>query len=228
MQSLKLDALVFTRTLLYPSSIIRSKINQLLPLAIAATNDDWYKIIAEGLRVLSSIIVVSKSTTGCIDFSTSAFSASANAMEIDEKPRTELQETDLRDISISIYQSVVPRLKLSDIDQEIKENAILTIGKLFKHLGIYLCSDYDYLPSTLDILQKRLENEVTRNATLKALIDIASSDLFVHTPVDTSKHFNEIVKVLALFLRQQSRSLKLNTLQTIDSLFASVCSHQVR
>jgi cullin-associated NEDD8-dissociated protein 1 len=63
-----------------------------------------------------------------------------------------------------IFKAVLPRLEALDIDQEIKECAITTVGKLFAHMGDELKNQ---LPVVLTLLRKRLDNEITRTPTLK-------------------------------------------------------------
>ncbi|CAN0502182.1 unnamed protein product [Discosporangium mesarthrocarpum] len=60
----------------------------------------------------------------------------------------------------------------------------------------------------------RLRNEITRMATLKALALIATSPL----QVDLSSILAPAMEELALFLRQQSRTLKQTTLETLLAL----------
>ena len=58
-QTLKLDALLFLHLLFehHSAEVMQPFIPQALPHVLAATSEDWYKIIAEALRVVGSIIV---------------------------------------------------------------------------------------------------------------------------------------------------------------------------
>lgn len=69
-----------------------------------------------------------------------------------EHPQAEL-------IARQIYPVVLLRLKATDIDQEVKENAITTMASLLAHLGNYLQSEW---PVCIPIFLERLKNEITR------------------------------------------------------------------
>lgn len=58
-QTLKLDALLFLHLLFehHSAEVMQPFISQPLPHVLAAINEDWYKIIAEALRVVGSIVV---------------------------------------------------------------------------------------------------------------------------------------------------------------------------
>ena len=197
-QALKLDALLFLRLALetHPPEALQGSLARLLPLVVAAVHEDWYKIIAEALRVLGALVQVAR-------------------------PRDETDagmftgNYDYSPLVLPVYQAVLPRLEALDIDQEIKECAITTVGKLFSHFGDALKQQ---LPVVLSLLRKRLDNEITRLSTLKALAVIASSPLHLDL---SSFLLMDATSELSLFLRQQSRGLKQTTLQTLDALVLS-------
>jgi cullin-associated NEDD8-dissociated protein 1 len=112
---------------------------------------------------------------------------------------------------IPCYNSIMLRLETMDIDFEIKECSILSIGTLFSQCGEHLTSK---LPIVLKLLQKRLENETTRTVTLKAISSIATSTL----PLNLNDFLMNSAEDLANYLKQYSRSLKQQTLSTLDAL----------
>jgi hypothetical protein len=109
------------------------------------------------------------------------------------------------------YHSIMLRLETMDIDFEIKECSIRSIGTLFSQCGDQLTSR---LPMVLQLLQKRLENETTRTVTLKAISFIATSAL----PLNLNDFLMNSSEDLANYLKQYSRSLKQQTLFTLDAL----------
>ena len=113
-----------------------------------------------------------------------------------------------------IYDALLPRLEALDIDQEIKECSISTVGTLFAVFGDHL---NDQLPTVLILLRKRLDNENTRTPTLKALAVMATSRL----NLNLSSVIDQSTTELSMFLRQQSRGLKQTTLSTLDALISS-------
>lgn len=193
-QTLKLDALSFLRLTFQSHSpdSLQASIPRLLPMVISAINEEWYKIIAEALRVISDIIKAARP----MDLDSNMFIGSYNGYS---------------SIAIPIYDAILPRLEALDIDQEIKECAIIAVGTLFGYLGDQIP---DRLPPVLALLRKRMENEITRISTLKTVATIASSPL----ALDLSQILSESTFELSQFLRQQNRLLKQTTLQTFESL----------
>lgn len=193
-QTLKLDALLFLRSAfeLHSLTSLQGILPKSLTLVLTAVNDDWYKIIAEALRVLSSVI---------------------NVMRPVESISNTYMDSSIPDVKHMVgmmYDCLITRLEANDVDQEIKECAIVAAGKLFSTFGDMLT---DKLPHVLGLLCRKLDNEATRIITLKALISIADSTLHLDLSCLTTTAF---VGELLLFLRQQNRLLKQTTLQAIE------------
>ncbi len=182
----------------HPAAVLQPSLGRLVPLVVTILGEDWYKIIAEALRVLGSIVQVMRPR----DAQSGAFLPS---------------NYDYRPLVSIIYGAVLSRLSAQDIDQEIKECAISSMGKLLSHAGDELSTQ---LPTVLGLLQRRLENETTRSATLKTLVVVAVSPL----SLDLSSFVASSVKDLSHFLRQNSRTLQQLTLQCLDALLASPSS----
>ena len=107
------------------------------------------------------------------------------------------------------------RLSQNDIDQEIKECAVSTMGGLVAHFADVECLTDRVSADIWSLLQTRLRNEVTRIATLNALRRIANSPLNTNMG---SQYLQDTVECLASFMRQQMRTLKLTTLVTTDAV----------
>ena len=141
----------------------------LLQVVAALVTDDWYKVIAEALRVLEAVV-------------TAAAKAKA-----DGSPPSDA-------VVATVFDAVNKRLDTVDIDQEIKDCAINAVGKVASSLSqshppltlmrepwqlISCFGDsgalQGKLPALFLLLQRRLENETTRTATLKAITAIACS-----------------------------------------------------
>lgn len=195
-QTLKLDALLFLHALFeyHPAEVMQPHIPAVLPHILGCIKEDWYKIIAEALRVLGAVIVAARPVNSLGDMFVGSSDQSAMAHP-------------------SFYV-VLSRLEVHDIDQEIKECAISTMGKLFVHFGDEL---KEQLPIVLGLLRRRMENDTTRNSTLKSL------DMMAHSPLalDLSPVLQQSSVELSHFLRQQSRVLKQQALITLDSLVRS-------
>lgn len=193
-QTLKLETLNFFRVCyaFHPSSVVLDSATRFLPMITRAVGDEWYKIIAESLRVLETMIINARP----LDAVTGMLAPMHPALE---------------SMLPKIFDCVMSRLVALDIDIEIKECGISCVGTLFKHCGDRL---ENQLPEVLALLQKRLENETTRTATLRALSAIAQSPLSLNLSAFTASSGD----VLASFLKQYSRNLKQLTLQTITAL----------
>lgn len=71
-----------------------------------------------------------------------------------------------------------PKLEAQDIDQEVKEAAILCVSGLFAKLGNHIpAADVD---ACLRTLEQRLGNEITRLTAVRAIEEIASSPLNIN------------------------------------------------
>lgn len=87
------------------------------------------------------------------------------------------------------------RLRAADIDQEVKERAISCMGQVVSCLGDCLTAEMSVcLPIFLD----RLNNEITRLTTVKALTKVAASTLHIDlTPILVS--IPHILLILFIF-----------------------------
>ncbi len=128
---MKIDTLSFVPHLLrnqcQPPTVFHPHAPVLVPAVITAVSDPFYKISSEALLVLESLVKVLRplGVTSNFDF----------------KPYT-----------TNVYQCCFVRLKVSDIDQEVKERAIACMGQIIAHLGDHLQHE---LPNCLPILLDR-------------------------------------------------------------------------
>lgn len=155
--NMKIDSLSFIYCLLtsHPPKVFHPHIGIILPPVISAVFDNFYKITAEALNVLQELVKVIRPLEGECNF--------------DFVPFTK-----------DIYNCTLIRLKTADIDQEVKEKAISTMGQIVCNLGDYLRPE---LPVCLPLFLDRLRNEITRLTTVKALTKIAGSPLRIDLPI---------------------------------------------
>jgi len=116
---------------------------------------------------------------------------------------------DAKPYAQELYDTTLERLKQLDIDQEVKEVAIECMGLIISLLGDKL--NNGAVPAALKMLTERLGNEVTRLVTVKAFEQIAGS----HLKIDIQPVLEEVVKLLATFLRQHNRQLKQATISAL-------------
>ncbi|RLO07596.1 hypothetical protein DYB28_000406 [Aphanomyces astaci] len=191
--SLKLDAILFLRLLLstHDAALFQKHLSAIVPLAVENAKDDWYKIVAKALQLVAAIVQVLRPSPGTTSLPPSLVS-----------------------FVQPLYTAVLPRLQAYDIDQEIKDNAIASMGLIVASLGDHLTSA---LPVVLPLIQERVQNEITRIAAIKALGIIARSPL----QLDLSIVLADVVTSLSQLLRQQSRTLKQTALDTLIALVTS-------
>uniref|UniRef100_A0A914C839 TATA-binding protein interacting (TIP20) domain-containing protein n=1 Tax=Acrobeloides nanus TaxID=290746 RepID=A0A914C839_9BILA len=159
----------------------------LLPLVTNSVQDSFYKVSAEALVVICSIIRVLRPLDG-------------QGGDFDYSPYI-----------LSIYESICSKLKITDIDQEVKEKTITAMGLMIATFGDKLANKYtECLPLLLD----RLRNEMTRQVTVKALALIVSGPL----KVDLSLIISDVLPLLAEFLRKNQRTLRISSLNLLSLL----------
>jgi len=193
-KSLKLEALCLVRIMLSCKRHDATHIkNALLPILLSeicqCVQEDWYKVIAEALRVL-------------VEVPNLMIIGSANKSEMDE-------------VANSLYTAIEPRLSEHDLDQEIKECALSAAASLLSKLHASLSTDQKN--TIFKLLLERLKNETTRIAAIKTLSKIGEAAQS-NEGLDLSSIMNETLGQLALLLRQQSRGLKQTSLECLDTM----------
>lgn len=203
-KTLKLDALCLVNEMLAsdkhnPVFIKRSIYKTLLSDLCLSVKEHWYKVIAEALRVLSE--VPRYFLTG---------------YDGTEDPAVRKKEVD--DVATSIYDAIEPLLSAHDVDQEIKECALVTCASLLSSLHANLTKEQ--MDRLLTLILERLRNETTRISAIKTLSTVASASgvesMDDDDKIDLSLIMGESVSEMASFLKQQSRSLKQSSLEALD------------
>ncbi|KAL3668246.1 hypothetical protein V7S43_006341 [Phytophthora oleae] len=183
---LKLDALTFLRLLVDTHTVepFRPHVDSIVKVAVECAKGDWYKTVAKALGLIESLVRIIRSDDG---------------------------DSTYKQYAAPFFEAVLPRLKVHDIDQEIKEAAISSIGEIVAVLGDELGA---HIGEVYPLLMERLNNEITRVQSIKAIGVIARSNL----DLDMSSILVECTQTLAQLLRQQSRTLKQAALATLNDL----------
>ncbi|KAH7701290.1 Cullin-associated NEDD8-dissociated protein 1, partial [Aphelenchoides avenae] len=158
-------------------------------LITEAVKDSFYKIAAEALIAVQSLIRV-------------------------QRPQVGEEQFDYKPFVPSIHDAILSKLKIADIDQEVKERTIVATG-------LFIATFADNLPDaqlreSLAVLLDRLRNEMTRHVTVKALNTVVVSPL----RIDLSSVLPEVLPLMADFLRKNQRALRISTLTLLTSLVA--------
>eukprot|EP01006_Ploeotia_vitrea_P018663 TRINITY_DN5030_c0_g1_i1.p1 TRINITY_DN5030_c0_g1~~TRINITY_DN5030_c0_g1_i1.p1 ORF type:complete len:1256 (+),score=241.90 TRINITY_DN5030_c0_g1_i1:44-3811(+) len=180
--SLKTEVLLFLRLLISTNTAsFTDHLDALAPAVYQCVNDKYYKIIVEALRVCADMVRVIK-----------------------RLPKDQSAQK-----TKELYGCVQGRLATQDIDQDVKENAIIAIGKILQASpGSLGAAD---LTKAQELLLHFLNNEMTRLTTIKTLTVIKEVDM-------DPKLCNEYVQILASFLRKNSRPLRQSALVTMREL----------
>lgn len=202
-KSLKLEALTLVRVILScgqhdPVHVKMGLDKFILREVCLAAKEHWYKVIAEALRVLSEVP----------RFFVTGYTGS-------EDESTKKAETFV--VAGTLYDAVEPLLGASDVDQEIKECALAASAALISALHDSLTEVQ--LGRILSLLLEKLGNETTRISAIKTLSAIASAadeDSMMENAVNLSSILGDAISIMASFLKQQSRSLKQNSLEALD------------
>jgi cullin-associated NEDD8-dissociated protein 1 len=191
--SLKVEALTFLCLLIekHPGADLTKHVKVLGPSVLACVSDSNYKISAVALRVCGRFCM-----------------ASFNGGRL-------MQHAGSDSLIADMYNATFGRLSSQDQDLEVKEAAIITMGKMVACLGDMVGPQR--LSACLPVMLDRLKNETTRVTTLKVLSDIAKSQL----KTDISSICSDAVLECSTFLRKNDRALKQAALTTLTSLVAA-------
>jgi len=203
-----------------------------LAVVIACSKEEGYKNTATAIRTLGTIITklrpvqfhieISGTGTGSVHFSNSTGTGSGSNMDVDVATGTATGSDVPADLALvtrcakSIYLAILPRFEAQDLDQEVKKAAIFAMSQVISYAGDLDMADE--LRTTVDILDNRLDNEITRVAALRALAQIAKSPLQLNL---NSVLSTNCLQKISLFAKQQSRDVRITAMQTLNALVQS-------
>jgi cullin-associated NEDD8-dissociated protein 1 len=192
--NMKIDTLNFLNNLLstHDHKLFHLYIESIVPPVIRCIQDSFYKIASDALLVSQQLSKILRSATN----------SNINCM------------SHINDL----YKATLARLKQTDIDQEVKERAIVCIAQMICSLGDLISND---LQTCWPILVERLKNEITRLTTVKAIYTIAESQ----SKVQLYTIFPEALPLLASFLRKNYRTLKLASINSLLSIYKNYGTH---
>lgn len=185
---MKIDTLNFLNCLLatHSDKLFHPYLDFIIKPVVKCIQDNFYKIASDALLVCQQLARILRS----------ALNAGVNC----------------NGYIIELYTPTLARLKQTDIDQEVKERAIVCVSQIICYLGNYLTKE---LQTCWPILVERLKNEITRLTTVKAIYVIAESQ----TKTNLEVIFPETFPLLASFLRKNYRTLKLAAINSLLSIY---------
>ncbi|KAI9351335.1 armadillo-type protein [Obelidium mucronatum] len=210
--NLKIEVLEFLKVALnvHQADVFTKHFGNLVHPVLAAINGKFYKVTSDALLVAVELVKVLRP----IPTATTAAGAMDVVIPTPKTPKA-------GEYLSNIYKAVLERVKVADLDIEVKERSILALSTL-------IAQAYDFLPAVevssvvLPLLVERLRNELTRQTTVRAFKTICDSPLCGTTAgsLDLSAVLDSaIIPDLASYLRKSNRQLRLTTLSTLAALF---------
>ncbi|EDV58520.1 cullin-associated NEDD8-dissociated protein 1 [Drosophila erecta] len=195
--NMKIESLGFLYSLLqgHPPHVFHPHIPSLVPLVVTSVFDPFYKIATEALLVLQQLVKVIRPL----------------------EPNAAKSDFDAPSFVGQVYSCTLQKLKVTDVDQEVKERAIACMGQIIANMGDMLQNE---LAVCLPIFMERLKNEVTRLSSVRALTLIAASSL----RIDLTPILHDVLPALGTFLRKNQRALKLHSLDLINKIVINYSS----
>ncbi|KAJ3137637.1 Cullin-associated NEDD8-dissociated protein 2 [Physocladia obscura] len=210
--NLKIEVLDFLKIALasHKPEIFAKYFAKLVSPIVASINGKFYKVTSDALLVSVELVKALRPIPTA--------SASLGAMEITPLPPKTPKATDY---ILEIYTAVLNRVKVADLDIEVKERSISALGTLLAQASDFLPAD-QIKSIVWPLVTERLHNELTRLTTVRALKTICDSPLCIADSgvLDISTILDStIIAELGSFLRKSNRQLRLATLSTLAALF---------
>jgi cullin-associated NEDD8-dissociated protein 1 len=204
-KALRLEALSLLYTMLASNTHNPADIRRCLTepfvqqLCAVVLQEQWYKVIAEALRVMSQI---------------PRYYVTVPPEETEASALTTF-------IAKELYVAIEPLLAAHDVDSEIKEGALRACAALLQYLPSHLTKDPTM--RLLQLLYDRLTNETTRIAAMKAYAMIAESPPSAMTGSGCQLHsiLYDSISTMASFLKLQNRGLKQSSLETLNVIISN-------
>uniref|UniRef100_A0A915N003 Cullin-associated NEDD8-dissociated protein 1 n=1 Tax=Meloidogyne javanica TaxID=6303 RepID=A0A915N003_MELJA len=178
--NIKIEALRFISLILTTHAYedLNNFVDTIVPLLVKSIEDVFYKTSAEALLTTQLTLYV----LNC--------------------QKEKLNKNNVQQHVLSLHQAIVTKLKVNDIDQEVKEKTISTTGLL---LSLF---SYDLTPeinqACLSALFERLRNEMTRLVTVRSINTIVDSN----AKIELQPFLPDLLTHCSEFLRKNQRSLR--------------------
>ena len=125
-----------------------------------------------------------------------------------------LPASDLNELVLAIFTSVLPQVSSQDNDQEVRECSISVLGSLLAHFGDILLKDSGRSNDTFSLLLKRVDNETTRIPAMRTLIKVARSTISSPFASCSDIIVNTMYGTVSKLLGQQDRTLRQTALRS--------------
>ena len=189
---------LFFRT--HPLRAVQPHLGKVLPLLTSSLADKSPKIGAAAFTAASELVRLIKPDSASPSSPSAASAGNASSAQ-----------------AKTIYDATVAVLSRSDLDQELRERAIVCLGDLVIYAGADIGQD---LQKALQILKDRLKNENTSLITLNTLARIADA------PTSRDARFfgsfnQDIVEQVVGFLRKSNKPVQAAAFVCLEALLRS-------
>ncbi|KPM03809.1 hypothetical protein QR98_0022440 [Sarcoptes scabiei] len=159
--SMKIETLSFLNLLFknHHPQVFQNYLSALITEIRKAVKDDFYRISSEALVVLTQLVQIIEPNLN------------ESSIENDSLATSSLMTSSLSYLD-TLYSITFEKLKTSDVDIEVKENAIICMAQIVCTFGDFMSETQ--LQQAFAVFLERLRNEVTRLACVKALIKITN------------------------------------------------------
>eukprot|EP01080_Neovahlkampfia_damariscottae_P001067 gene1067-10586_t len=182
--SLKLEVLLFLENLLtlHKPEVFGDSYEKLSQSVFVCVQDRFYKVISEALKVCGGLVKVVSTFNGTDKYSKS---------------------------SSELFKQIYDRLCLQDIDKDVKESAIESMGELISKIGKGIEKEVN---DALKVLLERLKNEITRLTTCRTFSLIAISE-----QANLSSILKDLIEELSSLLKKNNRTLRQASLISLSN-----------
>ena len=188
--------------------VLDKPVLDVLNVIVAHTKEESYRNVATALRLLG--ILATKLRPSDTDPEGDVSMGMSAGIETRSPEK-------LPPVFKNMYTAVRPRLEALDLDQEIKKTAIEAMALIVHHGGDLL--DTADVTAALHVLNDRIDNEITRVTTLRALTLIANSPVALDLSLVLE---NDCFSKIANLASQASREVRVCTLMCMDAFVHSV------
>ena len=192
-----LDTLTIMRRLFRSKGInqsgsIQENYQASLNIIMEALNHEYSKVVSEGLRVAGSYVQVLKGQDGST---------------ID--PR-------FGDVVNPLFNAIKDKLQKTDIDQEVKQCSIIAMASFLTVCHRNL--QQQQINGIISVYNERLQNELTRDATLKAITKICLNHNAQDQALISLVNLHTLLPKIFDLLHKAQRTLQLNALEALESM----------
>ncbi|KAI8873949.1 ARM repeat-containing protein [Ramicandelaber brevisporus] len=200
--NLKLSALAFARRLFtyqLPTAFTPATLNKLVVAITQSTSDRFFKVTVGVLKSFAAAIPVIRPLDASTDLPAPGAADSQH------------------NLLLKVLAGVSDMLSASDTDVEVKNAALAVISRYIQHAGDVFVNEQS-LQTVIEMVQSRVDNELTRARAIDALKALATSKTFAQQPAFLNilaARIPAIVQLCVGQLQRKDRAVRIASIETI-------------